>query len=182
MTRVKPVADKSEVAPEHHGTADEVIKTFGAIRGPHSILLLHPSLDGKVLAVGNHFRNEGLVKSPDRELATITAARERDCLYVWSAQVGAARRGGVREEAITAIRDKKAPAGLTADEAAIVTYVQQLFRTNRVQQAAFDALHDKYGTQWLIELTTLVGYYGMLAGVVNSFELPGQPEGDKLPV
>ena len=182
MPRVKPVADKSEVPAEYQSVADEVIKTFGGIRGPHSVLLLHPSLDGKVLAVGNHFRNEGVVKSPHRELATITAARERDCLYVWAAQAGAARRGGVREEAIAAIRDKKAPAGLTPDEAAIVTYVQQLFRTNRTDQAAFDALHKKHGTEWLIELTTLVGYYGMLAGVVNSFELPAPPDGDQLPV
>jgi len=182
MPRVTPVSDKSQVAAEHQSIADEVIKVFGGLRGPHSILMLRPPLDQKVLAVGNHFRYDALVKPQEGELAIITAARERDCGYVWAAHVNAGRRAGVREEAITAVREKKAPAGLTPDEAAIVTYVQQLFRTNRVEQAAFDALKNKYGVEWLVELTTLAGYYGMLAGVVNAFEVQAAPEGDKLPV
>lgn len=182
MPRVKPVADKAEVAAEHQGIADEVIKTFGGIRGPHSILMLRPPLDQRVLAVGNYFRHDALVKPLEGELAIIAAAREKDCGYVWAAHVGAGRRAGLREEAIDAIRSRKAPAGLTADEAAIVTYVQQLFRTNCAEQAAFDTLKNKYGAEWLVELTTLVGYYGMLAGVVNSFEVPAAPDGDKLPV
>jgi hypothetical protein len=43
-------------------------------------------------------------------------------------------------------------------------------------------LKDRYGVPWLIELTTVVGYYGMLAGVVNAFELPPPEGGDVLPV
>jgi hypothetical protein len=31
-------------------------------------------------------------------------------------------------------------------------------------------------------MTTVVGYYGMLAGVVNAFEVPAAPDGDALPV
>jgi 4-carboxymuconolactone decarboxylase len=95
---------------------------------------------------------------------------------------GPGRRGGLREEAIAAVRDRGDTAGLDSDEAAIIDYVRQLFRANRVDQPAFDALKDRYGVEWLIEMTTVVGYYGMLAGVVNSFELPSPEGGDVLPV
>ena len=54
-------------------------------------------------------------------------------------------------------------------------------RTNRAEQAAFDALHGKHGTKWLVELTTAVHYYAMLCGVVNAFEVAAPPDGDKLP-
>lgn len=182
MPRVEPISDKSQVAPEYHKIVDGVLEVFGALRGPHSIMLHSPKVDEKVLALGNYFRTDSVVKSPLKELAIITAAREKDCLYVWSAQVGAGRRGGLSEEAISTVRDRGDASKLPAEQAEIVTYVQQLFRKNRVDQATFDALKNRYGVPWLVELTTVVGYYGMLAGVVNSVELQAPADGDKLPV
>lgn len=182
MPRIEPVSDKSQVAPEFQHIADAVLEVFGALRGPHSILLHSPPLDEHALKMGNYFRYNSSLKSPDKELAIITAAREKDCLYVWAAQVGAGRRGGLREEAIAVVKERRDPSGLEPHEAAIVTYVRQLFRQNRVDQDVFDALKERYGIPWLIEMTTVVGYYAMLAGVVNAFEVPAPPDGDQLPV
>ena len=182
MPRVEPVSDKSQVAPEFQHIVDGVLQVFGALRGPHSILLLSPPTDERVLALGNYFRYNSLVKSPDKELAIITAAREKDCLYVWAAQVGAGRRAGLREEAIAVVKERRDASQLLPDEAAIVTYVRQLFRNNRVEQQAFDALKDRHGVPWLVEMTAVVGYYGMLAGVVNAFEVAPPADGDRLPV
>ena len=182
MPRIEPISDKSQVAAEHQGVVDAVLETFGALRGPHSILLHSPPLDQRALELGNYFRYHSVCKSPEKELAIITAAREKDCLYVWAAQVGAGRRGGLREEAIDVVREKGDVSKLEPHEADIVNYVRQLFRSNRVDQATFDALMQRYGAQWLIEMTMVVGYYGMLAGVVNAFEVEAPADGDVLPV
>jgi alkylhydroperoxidase family enzyme len=95
--------------------------------------------------------------------------------------VAAARRNGLREEAIDLLRARADASKFPPEEAAIVTYVRQLMRTNRAEQAAFDALHKKHGTKWLVELTTSVHFYAMLCGVVNAFEVAAPPDGDKLP-
>jgi 4-carboxymuconolactone decarboxylase len=182
MPRIEPISDKSQVAPEHQGVVDAVLEVFGGLRGPHSILLHSPALDKPALELGNYFRYDSVVKSPEKELAFITAAREKDSPYVWAAQVAAGRRGGLREEAIAVVKNKGDVSGLAPNEAEIVTYVRQLFRQNRVDQATFDALVKRYGVQWVIEMTTGGGYYGMLAGVVNAFEVGAAAEGDVLPV
>jgi 4-carboxymuconolactone decarboxylase len=182
MPRIEPVSDKSQVAPEDQDVVDAVLQVFGVLRGPHSILLHSPRLDKPALELGNYFRYNSIVQSPEKELAIITAAREKDCLYVWAAQVGAGRRGGLREEAIAVVKERRDVSELEPHEAEIVSYVRQLFRNNRVDQASFDALMQRYGAQWLIEMTTVVGYYGMLAGVVNAFEVDPPPDGDPLPV
>jgi len=182
MARIEPISDKAQVAPEHHAVVDAVLEVFGQLRGPHSVLLHSPALDKPALELGNYFRYSSIVKSPEKELAIITAAREKDCLYVWAAQVGAGRRGGLREEAIAVVKEKRDISELEPHEAEIVTYVRQLFRNNRVDQATFDALKHRYGEQWLIEMTAVVGYYGMLAGVVNAFEVAAPADGDVLPV
>jgi 4-carboxymuconolactone decarboxylase len=182
MPRIEPVSDKSQVAPEYEHVVEGVLETFGALRGPHSILLHSPALDEHVLKLGNYFRTNSVVKSPEKELAIITGVREKDALYVWAAQVGAGRRAGLREEAIAVVKDRRDVTGLEPHEAEIITYVRELVRKNRVDQAAFDALKDRYGIQWLVEMTTVVGYYGMLSGVVNAFEVPPPADGDPLPV
>jgi hypothetical protein len=62
------------VAPDYQHVAQGVLDVFGAFRGPHSILLLSPAADEHVLKLGNYFRYDGLVKSPQKELGIITGA------------------------------------------------------------------------------------------------------------
>jgi hypothetical protein len=44
MPRVTPVASKADVAPEHQAVVDDVLKVFGAIRGPFSMMLHSPEM------------------------------------------------------------------------------------------------------------------------------------------
>ena len=55
-------------------------------------------------------------------------------------------------------------------------------RTNRVDQAAFDALQKRFGVQWLVEMTAAANYFAMLSGVVNAFDVAAPADGDKLPL
>ena len=182
MPRITPIADKSDVPAEHHDVVDAVLKVFGQIRGPFSVLLHSPKLAERVLSLGDFFRsNESVVAPKDRSLAILVGVREREGAYVWAAQVAAARRAGVREEVIDVIRAKGNPATLPAEERDIVAYAQQLVQKNRIDQATFDALKQKHDVQWLVELTAAATYYGFLSGIVSAFEVPAPPDGDQLP-
>ena len=108
------------------------------------------------------------------------AAREREGAYVWAAQAAAARRAGVREEAIDLIRAKGDPATLPLEEREIVAYAQQLVRTNRVDQATFDALQKKYGTQWLVELTAAAELLRAPVRHRQRLRGGGAPDGDPI--
>jgi 4-carboxymuconolactone decarboxylase len=182
MPRLAPVTGKSDVPAEHHRVVDAVVDVFGGVRGPFSMLLHSPKLAERVLGLVKFFRDESVVEGRLRSVAILAAVREREAAYVWAAQVGAARRAGVREEVIDLLRAKGDPAALPAEEREIVTYTRQLMRTNRVDQAAFDALNKRHGAQWLVELTAAANYFALLSGVVNAFEVAAPPDGDKLPV
>ena len=183
MAKITLVSDKSQVPAEHASTVDAVLQVFGNIRGPNSVMLYDPPLAKLSLELGNFFRYNSIVKSPEKELAIITGTREKDCLYVWAAQVAAGKRGGLRDEAIAVVKERREDlSALTPEERDIVTYVRQLVRGNRVEDGIFNTLKDRYGLEWLIEMTTVVGYYIMLAGVVNAFDVPPPADGDVLPV
>jgi alkylhydroperoxidase family enzyme len=100
MARIAPVAGKAEVPAEHHHVVDAVVEVFGNVRGPFSVLLRSPRLAERVLGLVKFFRDESVVEGRLRSVAILTAVREREAAYVWAAQVGAARRAGVREETI----------------------------------------------------------------------------------
>jgi len=181
MPRVTPVTGKSDVPAAHHAVVDAVVKVFGGVRGPFSMLLHSPKLAERMLPLVTFFRDDSVVDSKLRSVAILTAVREREAAYVWSAQVGAARRNGVGDEVIDLIRAKGDPAKLPAEEREIVTYTRQLMRTNRIDQAVFDALRKRHNEQWLVELTAAANYFALLSGVVNAFEVAAPPDGDKLP-
>ena len=181
MPRVAPVTGKSEVPAEHHAVVDDVLKVFGNVRGPFSMLLHSPKLAERVLPLVTFFRDESVVDAKLRSIAILSAVREREAAYVWAAQVGAARRNGLREEVVDLLRAKGDPAKLPAEERDIVTYVRQLMRTNRVDQATFDALKKRHDAEWMVELTAAANYFAFLSGVVNAFEVAAPPDGDKLP-
>ena len=182
MPRVAPITGKSDVPAEHHAVVDAVVNVFGNVRGPFSMLLHSPKLAARVLPLVTFFRDESVVEPKLRSVAILTAVREREAAYVWAAQVAAARRNGLREEVIDLIRAKGDPGKLHPEEREIVTYTRQLMRTNRVDQAVFDALKNRFGVQWLVELTAAANYFALLAGIVNAFEVAAPPDGDKLPV
>ena len=70
---------------------------------------------------------------------------------------------------------------LTGDQQIVVDYATELFATNRVSHGTFQAAIDHFGAQLLTELTTMMGYYSLLALNVNAFEVD-VPEGGEKPL
>jgi len=182
MPRVAPVTGKLDVPAEHHAAVDRVVEVFGNVRGPFSMLLHSPELAERMLPLVTFFRDESVVDPRLRSAAILAAVRERQAAYVWAAQVGAARKNGLREEVIDVIRGKGDPGALGADERDVVTYTRQLMRTNRVDQTVFDALQRRHGTRWMVELTAVANFFALVSGIVNAFEVAPPPDGDPLPV
>ncbi|HYH41782.1 MAG TPA: hypothetical protein VD867_07340, partial [Burkholderiales bacterium] len=116
MPRLDPITTKSALAPEHQPAADAILKVFGHIRGPFSMLLHSPRLAEHLLPLVTFVRQESVIEPNLRFAGILTAARERDAAYVWAAQVEQAHKNGIRRELIDLIRGKGDPAKLPEDE------------------------------------------------------------------
>src|SRR2546428_9291384 len=136
MPRVAPITGKADVAAEHHAVVDGVLKVFGQVRGPFSMLLHSPKLAERMLSIGNFYRDESVVEPKLRSLAILVAARERQGAYVWAAQVNAARRGGGPVEANHPVRSKHDPGEVPLDEPEIPSSAAQPIRHDPVHPAA----------------------------------------------
>lgn len=179
MPRI-PAVIRESLPPEKQHIYDAIGESRGRVSGPFPVLLNSPELASRIATLGHYIRYESTLKPMVRELAILTVAREFDCQYAWTSHDPLARQAGVRDEAISALRDRKAPQGLTEEEADIVRYGQELVRNRRVSDATFQAVIKRLGQQGITELTATMGYYTMLGFALNAFEV--QPEKPLLPM
>lgn len=182
MARVKLIRNKEDIAPEHHALFEELAALRGRISGPSTVVLHSPGLAKPWNEVSEHLHRQSMVEPQHAELAVCATAREKDCGYIWNAHVPAARKAGVSDRTIAAVRERRGLEGLAGQEATVVRYVRQLLQGNRVDADVFDALLKGHGTAWMVELTAWIGRYGALAGILNGFELTPENPAEVLPV
>ncbi len=173
MTRVPEVTERDQVpeAQRHH--FDAIMASRSNRRRPYSFLLHCPDLAARTAHLVGYSLFESDFPKDQKELAICAVAREFDCPYGWAAHELNARTAGVREEAILSIRDRKAPEGLTEEEAQIVRYVQELLRPpHHISEPTFRALQNRLGHTRVVELTGIIGAYAALACSLNALEVP----------
>jgi len=179
MARLTSITDKKQVAPKDHAIVDGIVQSRGALQGPFTMFLHCPELAGRLAHLGAFVRFEGSLDMRVRVLAAMTVARELDAVYVWGAQTGSARKQGVPETTITAIREKHSR-GIPPEDAQIVDFTRELMRKHRVDDATFKALRTRFGDDGLIQLTGAIGYYSMLSMTVNACEFEAAPGAEVL--
>ena len=168
-----PVVSRKMVPPEFTEAFDELTAaTGGAIGGgPGSITINSPEMARRRGQLTNYLRFESTYPKRIQELAILTTARAMDCQYIWNAHAPAARREGVSDALVDAIRDKRPLPAMAADETAIVDFGREFFDTHKVDGKTFQAALDQFGPQHLVELTALMGHYAQTAFFLNAFEV-----------
>ena len=179
MARLPSITGKTQVAAKYHPIVDKIVESRGAVQGPFTMLLHCPPLADHLRALGAYVRFEGELDKRVRVLAAMTVAREYDAVYIWGAQSGQARKQGVSEDTIAAIREKRYRA-LKGEEAQIVNFTRELINRHRVSDETMKALQARFGNFQLIELTGTIGYYSLLAMSANACELEASPGADVL--
>jgi len=170
MARLPSITGKDQVAAKDHAAFDAIVASRGAVQGPFTAFLHSPAVAERVAHLGAYVRFEGSLDMRVRVLAAMTAAREFEAMYVWGAQTGGARWQGVPEATITAIRENHSR-GVPPEDAQIIDFTRQLLRQHRVDETLFKAMQARFGNDELVQLTTAIGYYSLLAMTVNVCEL-----------
>ncbi len=186
MARI-PAPTRESVPQDQLEAFDEYVESRGSIptTGPLSVMLNVPEVLKRGEDLRAYLRGDGSsLPRPIIELAMLVTARENNCQFIWNAHAAAGRAAGLNDELINNLRDKKDLPGMSHQERAVVEYGREFFRTRTVGQATFDAALGQFGTRGLAELTSLMGYYALLAFNINAFgvEIPEERDEEALPI
>ena len=181
-----PTVSRDMVPEEFRAAFDELTATNGGVisTGPGSITINSPEMARRRAPLTDYLRFESTFPKRIQELAILVTARAMDCQYVWNAHAPAARREGVSDALVDAIRDNKPLPSISSDETAVVNYGVEFFKTHKVSEPTFQAALDQFGAQHLVEITTILGSYAQTAFILNAFavELPEGRTETVLPV
>ena len=181
MPRI-PLPSAEQMTPEQRRVHDAVVAgPRGALRGPLRAAIHNPELADKWQQLGELLRYRTSLSSRLSELAILATARHWSCQFEWFAHEPHARKAGLPEAVIEAIRHNKRPAFDSKDDEAIYQYAIELHRTHFVSDATYARVLERFEIRGVVELTALVGYYGMVAMTLNAHELP-LPEGTPPPL
>jgi 4-carboxymuconolactone decarboxylase len=167
-----PIATRESVAEDQRDIFDEIVKELGAVprHGPGSVMIHVPKAHRWASGLNRYLRDESTLPRKVQELAMLVTARELDCQHIWNAHAASARKAGVPGALVDALRERRELPALAADEAAVVQYGREVFRTRRVSRGAFQLALEQFGRQGVVELGLVLGNYSLLALLINSFD------------
>lgn len=173
-----PAATRESVPEAQRDVFDEMVKGLGSVPryGPGSVMIHVPNAHRWATGLNHYLRDESSLPKKVQELAMLVTARELDCQHIWNAHAASARKAGVPNALVDALRDRKELPTLAADEAAVVHFGREFFRTHRVSRGAFQAALEQFGRQGVVELGLTLGNYSLLALMINSFDSDLPPD------
>ncbi len=100
---------------------------------------------------------------------------------MFNAQTPHALKGGVSQAVIDAMAKGERPTFDKPDEAALYDYGLEVFERRAISDATYARALELFGVPGLVEVTALIGYYGMVAMTLIAHGMP-LPEGTAPPL
>ena len=169
MARLPPL-DTADLTDAQRRVADEIIATRGIAGGPFGVWLRSPEMADRAQKLGAFARYQTQVPKRLTELVILLTARLWTAQFEWAVHEPEARKAGLSESVIADLKTGIRPDDLQVDEAVVYDFVCELYATRAVAQSTYDRAHALFGTQALVELVGVIGYYALISMTLNVFE------------
>jgi 4-carboxymuconolactone decarboxylase len=180
LPRINPL-DYDNLTPEQ-AEAVEGFKNgkIGAVRGPADAWLRAPGIADPARRLVEYCRYDTSLPREIIELVILmTGARWKAQVEFWG-HAHMARRAGISDDVIEAIRTGETPPLERGDLRAAYELVSEYFATSRVSDGTYARALEFFGERGLVEIIGACGLYGMVSMTLNIFEAR-IPEGETDP-
>ncbi|MDV9174986.1 carboxymuconolactone decarboxylase family protein [Streptomyces sp. W16] len=115
-----------------------------------------------------------------RELVIVTVAARTDCAYGVVQHRPIALHAGVTADQLDAVVELRSAEGqFDAVESAVLTAAEELMDRHTLTDGTLGSLREHFTDRQVVELITTVGYYTMLAGLLNGLDVDIDPVGEE---
>lgn len=147
----------------------------GKFGGPFHALIQAPGIAGPAQALGAALRFNTELDPQHREIAILTTARFWLNEVEWNAHVVIAQREGVSNECIKGILQDQMPEGICAEHRLVYLFCLELLQNKSVSDELYQRAEEMIGVKQVVEMVSLLGYFGLLAMLLNTFEIEHDP-------
>jgi 4-carboxymuconolactone decarboxylase len=144
----------------------------GRLIGPFNPMLLSPNTTSGFLDFIESAASSTTLDARLREVVILTVGAVWNSGYEIYAHSAVARKAGLPEPAIRELLAGGCPEELTDQEKIAHRYARQLSVEHRVDDALYRAAQQTFGSQGLVDLAYLLGWFHTVCALLNAFEVP----------
>lgn len=164
-----PAIPEAQWTSEQTACAEEIVKgPRGALISPFVPLLRSPELARHAQRMGEYLRYRSSLGQRLSELAILLTARVWSQPVEWAIHAPIAEREGVSASTVQAIARGRRPEGLAPDEQIVYDFHLELVMNRGVSDVTWALAVDAFGEQGTVDLLGSIGYYSLLAMVMNA--------------
>ena len=167
-----PPLPKEQLTEEQAQALAEFVAARGQPTGPWNVLLRSPELMKRTRGLSDYLRFESPLPGYLREFVILMTARQWGQSYEWNAHYPLALDEGFSAEMAQAIAEGRRPEGMVEEEAILYDFCMELQRNHSVSDATYERALERFGEQGVVETVSLVGYYTMIAMILNTARTP----------
>jgi 4-carboxymuconolactone decarboxylase len=172
----RAVYDAITGGPRAAGRAFRLAGDDGSLEGPFNAMLLHPPLGNALQELGAAIRYRGTLSDRAREIAILLVAAHWQSAFEWYAHERIGIHIGLSESELAGLREGAELDLVDPEEAAVATATRCLLDHATLTDAEYAEAVAVLGPARLFELTTLIGYYGLLALQMRVFDADQVPD------
>ena len=164
-----------QLSPEQRAVFEAIAAPRGGVvPAPFHILLESPELASLTQALGAFCRYRTRLGPKLSELLVLITAAHWGAEYEFAVHAPEARKAGVPETVITALRANEPPRFDDTESQLLYEFAASFFETRDVPDALFDKAVAQFGRRRVAELAGVLGYYSGLAILLRIFRVPAE--------
>jgi 4-carboxymuconolactone decarboxylase len=179
--RLPPIPADRMTEAQKKVAADFEKARNSAPTGPFAVMLRVPELMDLSFKWRQHVQSRNVLSQKHTEFIILLTAREWTQQYEWNAHYPAAIQAGLTTELAAAIAEGRRPERLDEELTILYDLCTELQHHQSVSDATYARALATFGEPGIVEATSMVGYYTMLAMVMNTARTP-VPGGAKPPL
>ena len=156
--------------PDVRMTDDE-----GRLQGPFNALLHHPHVGDAVQEVSRRLRFEGVLTDRAREIVILIVAESQKSDFEWVAHAAIAETLGIHSGDIDGLGKGQTVRFEDPTEDAAALLARSLVEVGDADDDTYERAHDALGDAGVVEVSTTVGIYQLLAQQMRVFRVPSPP-------
>lgn len=162
-----------EMSGEQREVYDKVINgPRGSFVGPLRAVIHSPELADRWQLLGEYVRYRTVLPEELKELAILVSARRWNSQLEWTIHRGIGEKAGLPLAVLEALRRNEQPVFDDPAQVEIHEYARELQMHGRVGDGAYLAIKERWGERGVVELTAIIGYYTMVAMMLNAHRVP----------
>src|SRR5262245_52816474 len=164
--------NREELTQEQKALFESIASTRGGVvPTPFHVLAESPQLASLTQTLGAFCRYRTGLSPKLSELAVLITAAHWGADYEFAVHAPEARKAGVAQSVIEALRNGKTPAFDDDESSLIHAFATTFYATHDVPDALFEEAVARFGRRRVVELAGVLGYYSGLAMLLRIFRV-----------